>query len=278
VINVLIVGVILLRTPLVPIASDQGAAPILDADSAKKVGVFIESLATNNANLIIDRGDVVLSKGKSRDRNRLLTDIHEMRKLVDFFSEKELLQIDSDPKEGSPAQRMGMALQNLSVSLLAVEVAVGNSMMPASDAKRLSMAWADCSTAVQKVVGAAVKVPGFSLTDLSAPALYNLAPGLYEGREGMILADPKSPDRARVGRTFGDAGLKLKKGDAIVALRVSDEKEWTAINTWKDIVSEDEKAEVDGDDEALTIVLRVKRGRAFLDIPARFVKRRIEWE
>lgn len=275
--RVLFAGTALLCAFLSPATSRQNnEVAALSLPTANKVTVFIEALSNNNANLLLDRGDLVLSRGSSRERNRLITDLHAMQKLVTSSSEK-LPTNGADPKE-SPPQRLDVALKNLYVSLLAVEVAVGEGSTPPTDAKRLSLAWADCNTAFQKVISAAVKIPGFALSDLGGPSLYNLSPGLYEGREGMVLADPKSPGRTKIGRTFGDAGLKLRKGDEIIALRTADEKDWTPIKTWKDVVNADKQAEEDGEDEALRIVLRVKRGRSLVDVPARFVKRRIEWE
>jgi len=128
--------------------------------------------------------------------------------------------------------------------------------------------WSEHGKAFRAVVLSSLKMPGYSLKQLSAPVAYNLGPILYDEQEAVIYADVAAPDQARVAKTF-DKNRKLHGGDEIVAYRDDEDEPWKDVHSWRDLVHT--RGDAGEDEGKQQIHLKVRRGRSIKEVEVGFV-------
>lgn len=228
---------------------------------------FMESLANGESAIQMSRADLITAHDKRAARSKLVAAVQRERMLVQGFQSEGLQSLTADPESAKAAGPLDAAFKDLIPNLQSIEA------LESSDAALITKrsewsAWHSHGRAFVGVLLAGMKLPHFSMRELSAPVAYNLSPLLYEGAESAIFADTSAPDKVRVGRTFAGRDSLLRQGDEIIAFRDPDEKEWTTVKTWRDILHTPKDADAEIKQQ---INLRIRRGHSLREVQVGFV-------
>lgn len=210
-------------------------------------GRFFESFVSSETTLKMDRGEISLSKSSAASRKALAKDINATEDLVRQYQGS----LSTDSPEPLAQVRTTLDKYLSALGELKALAANGKPAAPAA-VKALCCSHDDAYIAVLR---AATKVPGFSLSALSAPTRYNLSPVLYGAGDGLIFADPAFPNAAQVIARNPSRKSKLRHGDVIVAIRGEEEDEWEDVRTWKDVL----EASGEFEHAQQKVVVRVRR-------------------
>jgi hypothetical protein len=258
-------------------AAHLSVAPIhrVTTQSAQSPGLqsfitFFEVLTDAEVGLQLGRGEVIVAKDKARSRAKLADGLNAEQKLVRSFLDQDRFI----KEDGAPVSDLRSKLNLLATGIDPL------TMIVSRDAKSYNKvdertAWYSHGSAFRSVLVSSLKLPGYSLKMLSPAVAYNLSPVLYDVSESPVYADTSIKDKVKLGKSILLPAAKLRTGDEILAFRDVDEKDWTTVASWRDLLRTPQDA---GEDGKKQILLRIKRGRSIREVSAGYIASRLYLE
>jgi hypothetical protein len=191
---------------------------------------FLEQIVASEVILQLDRRDVKATKNSKQSLKVLGDDANIAKAMIQSYEDANLASLPSDAPE--ELVRFKISLDKFKSNLDVDKMLTMKSVANGAEAKMCC----DHDTSYLALLLSALKAPGISVHKLNAPAQYNISPVLYERNIGLIYAEPTVTDQALISPRIVRKGSKLRKGDVIVAVRGDDEKEWTPVKTWADVL------------------------------------------
>lgn len=195
---------------------------------------FMDSFSAKDIEIRFSREALKLKPRDIRELETFQRQCGEQHLSITRFLEgsaKSLAGVESENGKGS-AFRVALADYDKALSN-AISEAIqmrGHSNKPAPKAPHAK--WAD----VGRVIRSYLQLEEFDPMLISPPTRYNLNAFLQDDSDGAFFADPKSPDQARIWKTFSKEKDALKPGDLIVAVKGEEDEEWKAVKTWHDVI------------------------------------------
>jgi len=217
---------------------------------------FFEQVVASEVVLQLDRRDVKATKNSKQSLKVLGDDADAAKAMIQAYEDANLASLPSDaPKE---LLLFKVNLEKFKSNLDVDKMLTMKSVANGAEAKMCC----DHDTAYLALLLSALKAPGISVHKMSAPSQYNLSPVLYEKNIGLIYAEPTVTDQALILPRIVRKGSKLRKGDVIVAVRGDDEKDWTPVTTWADVLKASNNFET-GEGE---VFVQVKRNNKITNL------------